>query len=74
MLSKRGGDTVDLLADRLDQVLSGRPRAIFLNIGTNDLTHGPRDREVSYRQYREIIDRIRQASPSTGIHVQSLLP
>jgi lysophospholipase L1-like esterase len=70
----RGGDTVALLAGRLDQVVSGRPRAIFLNIGTNDLTHGPKDREVSYRQYREIIDRIRQASPSTGIHVQSLLP
>jgi lysophospholipase L1-like esterase len=70
----RGGDTVALLAERLDQVVSGRPRAIFLNIGTNDLTHGPVDREVSYRQYREIIDHIRQASPSTAIHVQSLLP
>mgnify|MGYP001822069636 FL=1 len=70
----RGGDTVALLAERLDQVVSGRPRAIFLTIGTNDLTHGPRDREVSYRQYRAIIDRIQRASPSTAIHVQSLLP
>ena len=70
----RGGDTVALLAERLDQVVSGRPRAIFLNIGTNDLTHGPKDREVSYRQYRGIIEHIQQASPSTGIHVQSLLP
>lgn len=70
----RGGDTVALLAERLDQVVSGRPRAIFLNIGTNDLTHGPKEREVSYRQYRGIIEYIQQASPSTGIHVQSLLP
>jgi lysophospholipase L1-like esterase len=69
-----GGDTTTGVLARLDQIISGQPRAVFLNIGTNDLTHGPEDRRTSYHQYRLIIERIQKNSPATSIYVQSLLP
>lgn len=69
-----GGDITTGVLARLHQVTAGKPAAIFLKIGTNDLTHGPRDREDSYLQYREILQRIQSESPGTTIYVQSLLP
>lgn len=69
-----GGDTTAGVISRIDQIISGKPRAVFLKIGTNDLTHGPDDRQVSYQQYRLIIERIKTESPLTSIYVQSLLP
>lgn len=68
-----GGDTTTGVLARLEPLISSHPAAIFLKIGTNDLTHGP-DRSVSYRQYREIVDRIQKVSPNTNIYLQSLLP
>jgi len=68
------GDTTTNILERLDQVTDGQPKAIFLKIGTNDLTHGPSDREDSYSQYREILQRIRSESPATQVFVQSILP
>jgi lysophospholipase L1-like esterase len=65
---------VALLAERLDQIIYGKPRAIFLQIGTNDLTHGPENRAISYQQYRNLVERIQKATPSTSIYVQSLMP
>ena len=50
-----------------------RPAAIFLKIGTNDLTLGP-ELTVSYQQYRKIVSTIQAASPTTDIYVQSVLP
>lgn len=68
------GDTTTNILDRLDQVIDGQPKAVFLKIGTNDLTHGPSDREVSYSQYRDILQRIQAGSPNTQIFTQSILP
>ncbi|WOJ98173.1 GDSL-type esterase/lipase family protein [Congregibacter brevis] len=67
-------DTTTHVIERLSQVTDGTPRAVFLKIGTNDLTHGPEDRDVSYQQYRQILETIREASPTTRLFVQSLLP
>jgi len=69
-----GGDITTGVLARLHQVTAGKPAAVFLKIGTNDLTHGPRERRDSYRQYREILQRIQSESPHTVIYVQSLLP
>lgn len=69
-----GGDTTTGVLKRLHQVTAGRPLAVYLEIGTNDLTHGPQDREDSYQQYREILQRIRNESPGTVVYAQSLLP
>lgn len=69
-----GGDTTTNVLDRLQQVIAGSPKVVFLKIGTNDLTHGPEERADSYRQYEEILQRISAASPSTQIYTQSILP
>jgi lysophospholipase L1-like esterase len=69
-----GGDTTTGVLERLHQVTNGQPSAVYIKIGTNDLTHGPDQRETSYRQYKEIIARVQKDSPSTHIYVQSLLP
>lgn len=68
------GDTTTNVLDRLEQIISGKPRVVFLKIGTNDLTHGPDIRQDSYRQYREIVARIRAGTPATTVYVQSILP
>lgn len=69
-----GGDTTTGVLARLSQITEGKPTKLFLAIGTNDLTHGPKDRKVSYAQYREIVSRIQKASPSTDIFLLSLFP
>ncbi len=61
--------------ERLDQVIQGRPRAVFLLIGTNDLpwfTFTP-DWEI-LKSYEEILKRFRAEVPETVVFVQSLLP
>ena len=68
-----GGDTSPGLLDRLDQVTSARAAAIFLKIGTNDLTHGASSEERP-DVYREIVTTIRRDAPETALYLQSVLP
>ena len=69
-----GGDTTSGVLERLHQVTNGQPSALYIKIGTNDLTHGPDQRDTSYLQYKEIIARVQKESPTTRIYLQSLLP
>jgi len=64
--------TVDIL-NRLDAVLALRPKAIYLMIGTNDGLQRSSVADTAER-YQQILKRIHQASPSTRIYMQSLLP
>jgi lysophospholipase L1-like esterase len=67
------GDLTQDLLKRLGQVTIGKPRSIFLMIGTNDIGLGtPRDQTV--RNYSNILDQIVQESPETRVYVQSILP
>lgn len=68
-----GGDTTAGVLARLQSIVVRKPAAIFLKIGTNDLTMGP-ERDVSYQQYRDIVATIQASSPNTDIYVQSVLP
>lgn len=69
------GDTVLGVLQRLDEILEGRPAAIFLLIGTNNLPwylyHGNED---ILGTYKDILNRCRTAAPGTRIFVQSILP
>lgn len=67
------GDTTSDVLSRLDPIVAAKPAAVFLKIGTNDLSRGP-NRVVSYQQYRDIVTRIQAGSPSTAIFLQSVLP
>lgn len=68
-----GGDRTDGVLFRLNEVVSSRPKKIFLMIGINDVRYG---RSVKYivDKNRQIIQRIKKESPKTKIYLQSLLP
>ena len=68
-----GGDNSFGILARIDEVLRGRPRAIFLMDGINDQFRKlPQD--VSVNNYKRIIKRIKKISPKTLIYLQSALP
>lgn len=67
------GNTTDDVLARLDAVVSARPQKLFLMIGINDLLNG-KDVDYVMRNYKTIISRIKTASPSTTIYMQSVLP
>lgn len=68
-----GGDRTDDLLARLDPILAGHPRKLFLLIGTNDLgTEVPQ--ETILANYETLLDRLARETPSTRVYVQSVLP
>lgn len=69
------GAVSDELLANLESVIAGKPRKIFLMIGTNDLgTAGINNTEHVVGNLEKILDRIRHESPATEIYVQSILP
>jgi lysophospholipase L1-like esterase len=67
------GDDAEGILQRLSQITPGHPRAIFLMVGINDLSHDLSAQEVAAR-CEKVIARIIADSPSTKLYVQSLLP
>jgi lysophospholipase L1-like esterase len=66
--------TTGLLA-RLDEITQGKPAAVFILIGTNDLPwYEYRHDELILGTYSEILQKIKKDSPGSKIFVQSLLP
>lgn len=62
------------MAARLDSIVAGRPRAIFLMAGVNDLIFSTIAPEALLRQYERLLDRIAAESPATQVFIQSPLP
>lgn len=67
------GDRSSWMLDRLDPIVEGRPKKLFLMIGTNDLAAGATPEQVA-ENIRKIIERFQTDSPWTKIYVQSILP
>jgi len=68
-------DTTRGVLARLDGITAGRPAAVFLLIGTNDLPWYRYRRDAAIlATYEAILQRLRQDSPATRVFVQSLLP
>lgn len=67
------GDRSDWLLERIDAVVAGRPRKIFMMIGINDLAQGRTPEQIA-STVRRIVDRVRELSPRTRIYIQSVLP
>lgn len=61
------------LLERIDSIIAGRPRKLFLMIGTNDLSVGVGPDEVA-GNIRKLIVRFQKRSPQTKLYVQSILP
>jgi lysophospholipase L1-like esterase len=68
-------DTTTGLLARMDCVTGGKPAAIFILIGTNDLPwYEHRHDEMILGTYREILEKIQKDSPQTKVFVESILP
>jgi hexosaminidase len=63
------------LLERIEDITTGKPAAIFILIGTNDLPwyEYRSDAEILH-SYQSILEAIRHQSPSTCVFVQSILP
>lgn len=76
-LKNRGINADDTLGviKRLDDILTAKPLAIFLLIGTNDLPWFTyRTNRHILESYNQILDRCKELSPATRVFVQSILP
>ncbi|MFE3257952.1 GDSL-type esterase/lipase family protein [Nocardia sp. NPDC059091] len=66
------GNTIDDLRARLDTAIDA-PAAVFLLIGTNDLSLGRSPGRVG-ENLRELVTEIRECAPHAPLHVQSVMP
>lgn len=67
------GDDAEGIYQRLNQVLSGKPKAVFLMVGINDISHGLSANEV-FDKCQKVIDKIWAHRHYTKLYVQSILP
>lgn len=67
------GDVVDGFYERLDPVVKGHPKKIFVMGGINDISHKLTADSVA-RRMEKLLDYIMEKSPSTEIFLQSALP
>lgn len=67
------GDRSEWLLERIDTILAGRPKKLFLMIGTNDLSAGATPDEV-VGNVRKLVVRFQKYSPWTKLFIQSVLP
>lgn len=70
------GDITEGVLRRLDEVVEGRPAAVFLFIGSNDVDSGLRAAtvEATLANVGGILDRIREGSPETAVYLLSAPP
>ena len=67
------GDRSSWMLDRLDPIVKGHPKKLFLLIGTNDLAANAAVEEV-VANVRKIVERFQAESPRTKLYVQSVFP
>jgi len=67
------GDIVQGVYDRLDPIIKGQPKKIFIMIGVNNLS---RDYTVdsTYMGLVKIVDKLSKECPYTKLYIQSALP
>ena len=67
------GDIVQGVYDRLDPILKGQPKKIFLLIGINDVSHNVTADSI-VNGISKIVGKIASESPRTKLYVQSVFP
>lgn len=67
------GDVIEGIRLRIDPILNGHPKKIFLLSGVNDVSHNLSADSIAIAM-GELIDYIRTRSPQTRLYVQSMLP
>ena len=67
------GDIVQGLIDRIDPIIKGQPKKLFIMTGVNDISHDVSADSIA-RAMEKLIVMVKQGSPRTKIYLQSLLP
>lgn len=67
------GDIVEGIRERISSVVNGHPAKIFLMVGANDVSHDLTADSI-VTAVTALIDYITEATPSTRLYVQSMLP
>ena len=67
------GDIVQGLIDRIDPIIAGQPRKLFILSGVNDISHDVTADSIA-RAMEKLIVMVKQGSPRTKIYLQSMLP
>ena len=67
------GDIVQGLIDRIDPIIKGQPKKLFIMSGVNDISHDVSADSIA-RVTEELIVMVKKGSPRTKIYLQSLLP
>ncbi|WP_315790003.1 GDSL-type esterase/lipase family protein [Fischerella sp. JS2] len=68
------GDTTERVLHRLEPILAGKPKQIFLMIGINDLINTPKSVSQILEIYETILYKFHEKTPNTEIFIQSVLP
>ena len=68
-----GGDTTDGVLQRLEEVTESRPRAVFVQLGTNDLSKEISVSEIATNM-EAIIEQIMAESPDTRVFIAGVMP
>lgn len=69
-----GGDKVYGMIDRMPYVADSKPSKIFIMAGVNDLIFTQVTLDQLEKEYRELIQIVKDRSPKTKIYIQSVLP
>lgn len=69
-----GGDCISGMINRVQPIVDGRPKAIFIMGGANDLLFSKISNEKLLQQYERLLDIIARGTPRTKVYIQSLLP
>lgn len=67
------GDITFGVLQRLDEVIEGKPKKVFILIGINDISRNIPD-SLIISNYRKMVSRIQAGSPKTKIYLQTLMP
>jgi len=67
------GDIVQGMIDRIDPIIKGKPKKLFIMCGVNDISHGVTADSIA-RATERLIVMVQKGSPRTRIYLQSLLP
>lgn len=68
-----GGETTDGAMQRLEEIIESRPAAVFIHLGTNDLSKEVSVDEVADNM-RQIVETILLADSSTRVFIAGLMP
>jgi lysophospholipase L1-like esterase len=68
-----GGETTSGMLTRLHEVIKAKPVRLFLLLGTNDLAMAVPEAQI-LRNYRKLLEQLRQESPKTVVTVIAILP